>query len=232
MKYRFAICDDVDADAKYLMRMTEAWVKARGIAAEFVLFPSAEAFMFRYAEDKAFHVLLLDIEMGRMNGVELAKAVRANNKEIQIIFVTGYSDYISDGYDVEALHYLMKPVNDEKLFSVLDRAAQRLERSGHALLIDAHGETVRIPLYEIKYLEVRQNYVTIHAKEEHTVKKTLNELEKELDDSFFRTGRSYIVNLACIRKVTKTEVQLMDGTVLPLPRGIYEPLNRTLIRHF
>jgi DNA-binding LytR/AlgR family response regulator len=232
MKYRFAICDDVDADAKHLMRMAEVWAGAQGVAVEIALFPSAEAFLFRYAEDKAFHVLLLDIEMGHMNGVQLAKAVRADNKEIQIVFVTGYSDYISDGYDVEALHYLMKPVDDKKLFSVLDRAMQRLERSGRALFIDARGETVRIPLYEIKYLEVRQNYVTIHAKEEYSIKKSLNELEKELDDSFFRTGRSFIVNLVCIRKVTKTEVQLMDGEVLPLPRGMYEPLNRALIRHF
>ncbi|HWS29321.1 MAG TPA: LytTR family DNA-binding domain-containing protein [Clostridia bacterium] len=232
MKYRFAICDDIDIDARYLSNIVAKWAAAVGAATAIEIFPSAEAFLYAYAEDKLWHVLLLDIEMGRMNGVELAKTVRVQNKEIQIVFVTGYSDYIFDGYDVEALHYLMKPIDEGKLFAVLDRAAQRLERSGRALFIDARGETVRIPLYEIKYLEVRQNYVTIHAKREHVVKKTLNELEKELDDSFFRTGRSHIVNLACIRKVTKAEVQLMDGTALPLPRGMYEPLNRALIRHF
>lgn len=232
MKYRFAICDDVSADANFLKNMVGKWAAARGDAVETALFPSAEAFLFAYAEDKLYHALLLDIEMGRMNGVQLAKAVREKNREVQIVFVTGYSDYLSDGYDVEALHYLIKPVVEERLFSVLDRAALKLEKSGRALFIDAHGEIARIPFYEIEYLEVRQNYVTIHAGEEHVVKKTLGELEKSLDEGFFRIGRSYIVNLSCVRRVTKTEVQLAGGAALPLPRGMYEPLNRALIRHF
>ena len=88
---------------------------------------------------------------------------------------------------------------------------------------------VRLPFYEIRYLEVRQNYVTLHAKREYTVKRTLGEFEKELDQRFFRVGRSLILNLKDVRRVTRTEVRLSDGTVLPLPRGAYEPLNRAII---
>ena len=90
---------------------------------------------------------------------------------------------------------------------------------------------MRIPFYEIRYLDVRQNYVTVHAKEDHTVKRTLGDLEKELDNRFFRVGRSMIVNLSFIQRVNKTEIRLSDGTVLPLPRGAYEPLNRAIIQH-
>ena len=90
---------------------------------------------------------------------------------------------------------------------------------------------VRIPLHEIKYLDVHQNYVTIHAKTEHTVKRTLGEFEKLLDDSFVRIGRGIIVNLTYISRVTKTDVYLLDGSILPLPRGAYEPLNRAIISH-
>lgn len=116
--------------------------------------------------------------------------------------------------------------------AVLDRAEQRLIRSECALFLDAHGEAVRLPLREIRYLEVRQNYVTIYAGQEYVVKKTLGELEKELDSGFFRTGRSFVVNLSYIRKITKPEVLLSDDTVIPLPRGMYEALNRAMIRHF
>ena len=90
---------------------------------------------------------------------------------------------------------------------------------------------VRIPFYEIRFLDVHQNYVTIHAKQEFTVKRTLGDFEKELDDRFYRVGRGMIVNLKYIRRVTKTEVRLSDGTALPLPRGAYEPLNRAIITH-
>ena len=88
---------------------------------------------------------------------------------------------------------------------------------------------VRIPFYEIRFLEVQHNYATIHGKEDYQVKRPLGELGKELDSRFFRLGRSFIVNLLCIRRVTKTEVHLDDGTKLPLPRGAYEPLNRAII---
>ncbi|MDE5823643.1 MAG: LytTR family transcriptional regulator, partial [Lachnospiraceae bacterium] len=84
----------------------------------------------------------------------------------------------------------------------------------------------------IRYLEVQRNYVTIYAEEPYTVKKTLGELEKELDESFFRTGRSFIVNLQFVKKITKSQVFLKDGTQVPLSRGLYEAVNRAMIAYF
>ena len=195
------------------------------------IFPSAERFLFRYAEDKNWDILLLDIEMGAMDGVTMAKRVRRDNETVQIVFITGYSDYIAEGYEVAALHYLMKPVSREKLMTVLDRALDKRKQQERCLILESTGELVRIPFYEIRYLDVRQNYVTVHAKDDHTVKRTLGDFEKELDSRFCRVGRSMIINLSFIQRVTKTEVRLSDGTVLPLPRGAYEPLNRAIIQH-
>lgn len=161
----------------------------------------------------------------------MARTIRSENETVQIIFITGYSDYIAEGYDVAALHYLLKPVNQEKLFSVLDRACEKIRQNERCLNLEIGGEMVRIPFYEIRYLDVYHNYVTIHAKGEYTVKRSLSEFEKELDQRFARVGRGMIVNLKCIRRVTKTEVHLSDGTVLPLPRGAYEPLNRAIIQY-
>ena len=84
-------------------------------------------------------------------------------------------------------------------------------------------------MHRIRYAEVFGNYVTIHAGEELTVKMTLGKLEKELDDRFFRVGRSAIVNLTQISRVTRTEIRLNDGTGIPLPRGAYEGVNRAII---
>ncbi len=90
-------------------------------------------------------------------------------------------------------------------------------------------ETVVMPVREIRYLDVQQNYVTVHGKVDVTVKRTLGEFEKELDERFFRLGRSYIVNLTCVRRISKTEVILTDGSAIPLPRGQYDALNRAII---
>lgn len=231
MAYRVAIVDDSEQDAGFVQKILSSWADSRKLSIQAELFSSAEGFLFRYAEDKNWDILLLDIEMGAMDGVTMAKRVRRDNEAVQIVFITGYSDYIAEGYEVAALHYLMKPVSPEKLLTVLDRALEKRRQEERCLNLESAGEMVRIPFYEIRYLDVHQNYVTIHAKADHTVKRTLGDFEKELDDRFSRVGRSMIVNLRYIQRVTKTEVYLSDGTVLPLPRGAYEPLNRAIIQH-
>ena len=193
------------------------------------MFASAEDFLFQYAEKSDYDILLLDIEMGSMDGVTMAKTLRKDNDTIQIIFITGYSDYISEGYEVAALHYLMKPVKQEKLFSVLDRAVEKLAKNEKVLNFEMSGEMVRIPIYQIRYAEVFGNYVTIHADDKLKIKMSLGELERELDDRFYRVGRSVIVNLTQISRVTKLEIKLNDGTAISLPRGAYDGVNRAII---
>ena len=231
MTYRIAICDDEQTQIEYLTSIVSAWSNENGHVCEMRAFPSAEAFLFAYEDDNAYDILLLDIEMKHITGVDLAKNIRKKDQTVQIIFITGYSEYISEGYEVAALHYLMKPVSQQKLFTVLDRAAEKIKQNEKCLNLPLSGEMVRVPLHEIKYLDVHQNYVTVHGKADYTVKRTLGEFEDLLDTRFTRVGRAMIVNLTYISRVTKTDVYLSDGTVLPLPRGAYEPLNRAIITH-
>lgn len=232
--YKIAVCDDNPADAGYVADVIRRWAQARAVLMEIERFPSAEAFWFQYEENRCYDILFLDIEMEPegMNGIELAAKLRENNSLIQLVFVTGYMDYIADGYDVEALHYLLKPVTEEKLGSVLARALERVKAREKELFLQTTDGSVRVLNSEIRYLEVQRNYVTIHAAEEYTVKRTLGDLEKELDESFFRTGRSFIVNLRFVRKITKTQVFLKDGAQVPLSRGLYEGINRAMIQYF
>ena len=229
MNYKIAICDDAHADRQYLSALVSQWAANTGHTAQTALFESAEDFLFHYAEKSDYDILLLDIEMGAMDGVTMAKKLRQSNDTIQIIFITGYSDYISEGYEVAALHYLMKPVKAEKLFSVLDRAVEKLVKNEKVLNFEIGSEMVRVPIYQIRYAEVFGNYVTIHAAMNLTVKMTLKDLEKELDERFYRVGRAVIVNLTQIGRVTKTEIKLSDGTAIALPRGAYDGVNRAII---
>ena len=210
--------------------MAGRWAELAGTQVEVERFPSAEAFLFRYEERKDFDVLLLDIEMTGMDGVELAKRVRQESEDVQIVFITGYTDYIAEGYEVSALHYLTKPVNEEKLFQVLTKAVGRLARNERALTLELPGETVRIVLSRVRYMDVLHNYVTVHADRDYAVKRPLGELEKELDGRFFRVGRSCVLNLAYVQRVTRTEVELTSGERIALPRGQYEKLNRAIVQ--
>lgn len=229
MKYKLAVCDDSDADRQYISGLVSKWAERTGHMVELREFSSAESLLFAYSGENDFDMLLLDIEMGGMDGVTVAKKIRSVNETIQIIFITGYSDYIAEGYDVAALHYLMKPVNGEKLFSVLNRAAEKLAKNEKVLNFELGGEMIRVPIYKIRYADVFGNYVTVHTPEKVTVRMTLGELEKELDSRFFRVSRSVIVNLTVISRVTKSEIKLNDGESIPIPRGAYESVNRAII---
>ncbi len=229
MVYQIVVCDDNEADRLLLDHLLTEWAQARGHTVRTEIFPSAESFLFRWAERQSFDLLLLDVEMGEMDGVELARRVRRDSDLVQIVFITGYSDYIAEGYEVEALHYLLKPVRRDKLFQVLDRAADRLRRNSRCLNLNCYGELVRIPCYRIRYLDVQRNYVTVHADRDYTVKRSLSDFSDELGENFVRVGRGLILNLSYVRRVTKTEVYLAGGEVLPLPRGAYDALNRAII---
>ncbi len=224
-----SLCDDNAQERAYMKTLVLDWSVQSGTSVSIQEYPSAEALLFYYS-DCPPDILLLDIEMPGLSGVELAKRLRQDgDKLLQIIFITAYSDYIAEGYDVAALHYLLKPVSREKLFAVLSRAVEKIADDGKKLLFKLSDETALVSVRDISYIEVLKNYITIHAGRDYTLKMPLKEIETELDDRFLRVGRSYIVNLFFITRVTRSEIFLKGGESIPLPRGAYEKVNRAII---
>jgi len=160
---RIAICDDEQKQIEYLTALVSAWSDRTSVTCTIDTFQSAESFLFDYAEDKNRDILLLDIEMGGMNGVDLAKTIRQTNDTVQIIFITGFPDFIAEGYEVSALHYLMKPVLPEKLHTVLDKAAVNLAKSEKRLSVTYDRQTDFVPLSQIMYIEAQKQYILIHT---------------------------------------------------------------------
>lgn len=223
-----SLCDDNADERSYIKSLVFVWADRSGTDVSVREYPSAEAFLFDYEELRS-DILLLDIEMPGQSGVELAKKLRSGDKILQIVFITAYSDYIAEGYDVAALHYLLKPVDRDKLFSVLSRAVEKISDDGRKLLLEMPDETALVPIYEISSIEVVKNYITVHAGRDYTLKMPLKEIEGELDGRFLRVGRSYLVNLDFITRVTRSELFLKGGGSVPLPRGGYEKVNRAII---
>lgn len=226
MKYSIAIVDDEQTQSEYVKNTVLSWGMERNFEISTSLFGSAESFLCGSCEQD---ILLLDIEMPGMTGIELAKKIRRYNETVPIVFITGYSDYIAEGYDVSALHYLLKPIDKAKLYSVLDKAVKQIGRNEKMLNLEIAGETFFVPLHDIRYIEVSGNYITVHAKKDFKVKKTLAEFSALLDERFTRTGRSFIVNLGYVRRITKTDVYLSSGETVPLSRGMYDAVNRAVI---
>ena len=233
MAYRVAIVDDSTTDAEFVQGILNSWAEQRQANIQVNVFPSAEAFLFRYAEDKDWDILFLDIEMGNMDGVALAKKIRQDNESVQMVFVTGFADYISEGYEVAALHYLMKPVKQDKLFAVLDRAIAVMQKTERVILLPVGGEMLRLPISQVQYVEAFSHTVAIiTGTDTIQVKMPISEVEKLLGEGFIRCHRSYLVGLKHIARLSKTEVILDSGKTLPLSRGAAPLVHKAFISYY
>lgn len=232
MKYKIAICDDDISQVDFLESILTPWLKINNILADIKKYSSAKSFLFDYESEKDFDILLLDIEMPEINGIELAKTVRKENHSLQIIFITGFYDYFSDGYDVSALHYLIKPVDEGKLFPVLDKAINNLKYRQRSVLINTQDADIKIPLSDIIYIEAENVFINIHTVNGvYRTRTPLTKFYENLDDSFLKVHRSFIVSLSYVKKITKKDLTLISGDIVPISRGMYETVHSALIRY-
>lgn len=232
MAYRIGICDDDPTAAQGLRDMVADWAKDTGIPCDIRLFPSAEAFLFAYADEKSYDILLLDVEMSGMDGISLARHLRCDNCRAQIIFISSHFEFVGDGYEVDALHYLTKPVAAQKLHTVLTRAAKRLATEPPSLLISCEGEMRKIYESDILYAESFLHDLVIHTKDgEYRTKGNISAFAERLGAEFYRSHRSYLVNLRSIVRIGRKSVTLENGTEIPIARGKYDDINRAFIAH-
>ena len=106
-----AVCDDEPATLAYLSELVRRWGEGRADPVRVERFPSAQALWFEWEAKPCFDLFLLDIQMQGLDGVTLARKIRAADEKCAIIFITGTAEFAADGYDVSALHYLLKPID-------------------------------------------------------------------------------------------------------------------------
>lgn len=231
---RIAICDDEKPQRLLLKKYLEEWAHRNKVILETEQFVSGENFMFAWEDDRDYDLLIFDIEMGQISGMELAAAIRRKDDEIPILFVTGYDKYVLQGFEVAALHYLLKPVNPEKLFEVLDRL--RIKRKQEEkLFFQTEKGPVSLPVSGIWYIEARAHQCVLYTEEEeYILRASISEMAKQFGGrrEFVRCHRSYLVNLQHVSAIVKPELFLDDRRRLPVSRSAEKEVNRLFIEIF
>ena len=232
MNYKIAICDDEPNELEHISSLATKWSIESGHICEIHTFTSAEAFLFAYAEDKTYDILLLDVEMHGISGIDLAREIRRDNDRVEIVFITSHFEFCGEGYEVDALHYLVKPIMAQKLMPVLSKAAEKLSIEPLSLIITCGGGTIRLYETDILYIEALRQYITIYTnKGEYKLKENISAFSDRLSDDFYCTHRSYLVSLKHIVRISRTAVYMDNGIELPLARGKYDDINRAFIEH-
>ncbi len=230
MSYRIAVCEDDVRESAQTVALLQKWAKQQDITIQLSTFSSAEDYLFLHNGSHPFDILLLDVEMQGISGIDLAKRIRVFDHYAEIIFVTSHIEFMGEGYEVDALHYLIKPLQQEKFFQVLNKAVEELAVEIPSIIVSCEGELVKLSENEILYVESSLHYVVIHTREmEYRIKENISSIAEKLSSRFCRIHRSYLVSLLYVVRISRTEVSLSDGTKLPLARSMYEVVNKAFI---
>lgn len=229
-------CEDESAQAKVFSIKIDQWAKNKNIAVHTDLFERAEEYLFK-AEQNTYDVIFLDISMRGQNGMELARKIREKEKDVVLVFVTSDASYVFDGYEVGAYRYLMKPVDEKKLWEILDYARmQREVEEENYILVKKDSQSVRVNLNDVLYMEAQKHYVNLYLEDQESIniKTVFTELLQEMQeksDTVLATHRSYAVNIEKVVRIGRTECVLADGSVIPVSRSFYKEVNEAFIRY-
>ncbi len=212
---RIAIVDDENTVRQMLDDYVQRFAEESGITMETSQFSSGDAFMEDYK--MVYDIVIFDIEMPGTNGMDTARRLREIDKNITIIFVTNMAQYAVNGYEVDAVDYILKPVNyydfSMKFHRTVAKAAQQKE---HIITIDTPDGLRRLKISAIKYVEVLGHYLYFHTvKNVYKIRGSMQEISDQLEKYFFvRIHRSFIVNIRYVDKILSKEVTIAGETFL------------------
>lgn len=235
---KIAVCEDQKEEAEWLCEVIRQWCTHQELPFDVVSFADAASFSFRL-EDTVYDALFLDIKMPGEDGVALAKRLRERAEDIPIVFVTGEREYIMEGYEVEAVHYLLKPVQKEKIWECLDRIYLKMKTPEPYIILQTEGATVKLLQKDIYKIEVyAHKLVYTTEKGEYVVASSLKEAQKELQEGWFIScHRGVLVNLWHVVSIGKSSLILendgMDFSVeVPVSRRLYQQVNEAFVAFY
>lgn len=162
----------------------------------------------------------LDIEMEGISGMEAARRIRTFNEEVVFIFLTGYQDYVFDGYSVGAVGYLLKPFTEKKLKETVDRALNRLFRQEQNIFTVTNKEGMfRLPFVKISYFySSGRKVIAVTKKREYVFYDKISNVEEKVGDDYIRIHQRYLIRADQVESV-EGESLVICGKRLPISRS-------------
>jgi len=237
--YLIALCDDEEADLDKTEQMLRSYGRQHpetGLTIE--RFLNADSLLNRIREQNYKpDFIFMDIYMSEKSGIDAAKELRAMGNNGRLIFLTTSREHALEAFDVEASQYLVKPITEKMLFSVLDRFLREInEMSKKYLLLRIEGRIQRVAVSEIVCCEAQGKlqylYLSDHAQ--LGLRRTMTEIYEMLAGyrEFVRVGAAYIVNLEHVESLSAQEVHMDTGKKIYLPRGSYHPLRERYFNYY
>lgn len=237
---RIALCEDDTLQRERMEHLVRSWLDSRGRPGRIRCYASAEELLEDRLSGSQQDLYLLDVFMTGATGLDAARKLRQMGDQDLIVFLTSSPDFAVESYEVRAFHYLLKPVGEEKLFSVLDAAASALDkRNSVTMQVKTRDAVLRLPVEELMYAELSGRAARYHLTEGRSWETTtlrerfLTAMEPLLEiPGFVACGASFVINLDYVQAVTRSGAVLKDGTALHLPKQSCATLKDAWLRYW
>jgi len=232
LQIKIALCEDTPHDQRETERLLQLWEAQSGHRINIHAF--SDTSKLSGAIDDAFErfdVYFLDIEMRKpLEGLEFAKTIRRQSQHVPIVFVTSHKELSYESHEVQALHFIAKPIDPKRLFETMDRLVKLLEsRETTYFSFSIDRKKMSLPIYEILFMstyEQDSHYITINGDPERRFLGKLSDIVKEHKDNFVLCHQSYLVNLDHLRVLLQSTLRLSDGTELPISKAQLSTVRR------
>ena len=229
--YQVALCEDEQIYAHAQEKICREVLEKLNIEHSISVFESGADFWDSFSKGVRYDFILLDIVMEGTNGMELARKIREHDSEAAIVFITANPEFALQGYDVNALHYLMKPLRKEVLEKLIASDYERRFQCNY-FIVKSGAQNLRIPVRDIICFETVDRRVLITLKDgtaDYSGK--LSEIAEGLpDEMFMRCHIGYIVNLKNIEKLARTEAIAANGKIIPVSRSYSSAIQKAFLK--
>lgn len=232
MFYRIGICDDDNFFLEQAEEILHKYEKSKGFTFDIHTYSSGEELLDHYKLHH-FHVLLLDMEMNGLNGIQVAEKIRESDTDVSLIYITTHDNFALDAFNVDAESYLVKPFSPRKLFTILDRVFQKLmlqlsflEYEKNYISLGTGEDIFQLSFDAIIYISKYRNHMIFHTKkQEHHVYMNLKDIIQKLDISVFvQINKGQIINWQKVTYV-KDNIIVAGDIELQISRSHVKKLN-------
>lgn len=236
---RIALCDDDEAELSKVKPLVEGFI-AKNQSHEqmsFRMFNDGDELLSTINKGGGYDLLILDILMPGMNGIELAAEIRCRNTDCKIIFLTSSPEFALKSYKVNAFSYLLKPFLPSELEALLEKALYEVIREKSAsIVVKEAGKLTRVKIHTIQYVESIRHTICFHLRNQQVLYcyGTMNEFCEILlsDPKFTKCHKSFIVNMDYVTSITSKDFVMSDQTIIPISRNSYKQIKDSYINYF
>ena len=232
MKYqmKIAVCDDNDRDRAGICSLINTYLDLHNLHIKIDQFSSGEAFLA--GEPGNYGLVFMDITMKGINGIDTIRRLREFNTTARVIFCSSTNSYAAESYDLDALRYLLKPLDKAKLYAGLDRFFQEHTQL-RTLSFRANRMDERVYLSDILWVEADGHCCVIHTnKGDFSTRTPFSRICQELDDpDFVKPIRYALVSLKAVAALSGEVFTLVDGTQVPISRGLRQDMKKAFSDH-